>query len=78
MKLDSFFSTKRIGHDIHLTRMVANFAIVIVQEFNPTSLPHVQLFLIKNMLETFVVCENHTLRSIEVVSPDLKHENHCS
>ncbi|MFS7953374.1 hypothetical protein Hanom_Chr07g00617811 [Helianthus anomalus] len=78
MKLDSFFSTKRIGHDIRLTRMVANFAIVIVQEFNPTSLPHVQLFLIKNILETFVVCENHTLRAIKIMSPDFKRENHSS
>ncbi|MFS7994727.1 hypothetical protein Hanom_Chr12g01109471 [Helianthus anomalus] len=70
MKLDSILSTKRISYDIRLTRVVANIAIVIAQELVPTSLPHVQLFLIKNMLETFVVCKNHTLRSIEVVSPD--------
>ena len=78
MKLDSLLSTKRIGYDIRLTMMVANLAIVVTQEFNPTSLPHVQLLLIKNMLETFVVCENHTLRAIKIVSPDFKRENHSS
>ncbi|MFS7936248.1 hypothetical protein Hanom_Chr05g00413281 [Helianthus anomalus] len=52
--------------------MVANPTIVIVQEFNPASLSHVQLLLIENVLETFVVCENHTFRAIEIVSPDFE------
>ncbi|MFS7939989.1 hypothetical protein Hanom_Chr05g00458381 [Helianthus anomalus] len=43
-------TTKCIGHDIRLTRVVANLAVVVVEQFHPTSLSHIEFFLVKNVL----------------------------
>ncbi|MFS7970685.1 hypothetical protein Hanom_Chr09g00823851 [Helianthus anomalus] len=42
-------TTKCIGHDIRLTRVVANLAIVVVERFHPTSLSHIEFFLVKDV-----------------------------
>jgi len=70
-------TAKGIGYDIRLARMVANFAIIITQKLGPSTLSHVELFLIKDVLKTFVVGEYHTFSAIEVVSPSLqsKHDS---
>ncbi|MFS7996643.1 hypothetical protein Hanom_Chr12g01132261 [Helianthus anomalus] len=58
--------------------MILYLAVVIVQQLDPSSLPHIQLLLVEYMLEARVICEDRTFRTIKVVSPDLQSENHCA
>ncbi|KAF5808403.1 hypothetical protein HanXRQr2_Chr04g0144971 [Helianthus annuus] len=69
--LEMGLTTKGVGYYIRLAWMIANFAVVVVKQFHPTSLSHVQLFLVKDMLKAPMVGEDHTLCTIKVVSPDL-------
>ena len=60
-----------IDYNICLARMIANFTLVVIQQLHPYSLPHVELFLIEDMLKTFVIGEDSALFVIEVVPLDL-------
>ena len=59
MKVHVIFTTKNVIHDISFVRVVTNLIAVVVKKLNPSSLPHVKLLLIENVLEDFVVGENH-------------------
>ena len=58
--------------------MVLDGALVIVQKFDPSSLPHVQILLLKDMLETPVIGVNRAPGTVQVVSPYLERENNSS
>ncbi|MFS7939998.1 hypothetical protein Hanom_Chr05g00458491 [Helianthus anomalus] len=58
--------------------MVLYGAFVVVQKFNPSTLPHVQFLLLKDMLETPVIGVNGAPGTVQVMSPYLKGKNHCS
>jgi hypothetical protein len=62
--LDSFFSAKGVGYDVGLPRVIRDVTIVIVEEFYPSPLTHVEFLLIKYMLETLVVGEDCAVGSI--------------
>jgi hypothetical protein len=49
--------------------MVMNAEIIIFDELNPPSLPHVQLLLRENIFQALVVGVNLTTVSHEVMSP---------
>ncbi|MFS7923506.1 hypothetical protein Hanom_Chr03g00261521 [Helianthus anomalus] len=57
-------TTKTIGHDIRLARMVRNLAVVVIKKLYPSSLTHIQFLLVKDVLQAFMVIENHTLSTI--------------
>nr|GEX60870.1 zinc finger, CCHC-type [Tanacetum cinerariifolium] len=75
---DSFFPTQRIRHHVRFTQMVTNFAVIVAKKLNPSSLAHIQLLLIKDVLETSMVSVDDTLRPIQVMSLDFKSENYCA
>ncbi|MFS7943951.1 hypothetical protein Hanom_Chr06g00506301 [Helianthus anomalus] len=58
--------------------MMLEGAFVVIQKFNPSPLTHVQILLLKNMLETPVIGVNRALGTVQVVSPYLKRENNSS
>ncbi|KAJ0858823.1 hypothetical protein HanRHA438_Chr13g0605521 [Helianthus annuus] len=58
--------------------MILDRAFVVIQEFDPSTLTHVQLLLLEDMLETPVIGVNGALGTVQVMSPYLKRENNCS
>nr|GEW96510.1 reverse transcriptase domain-containing protein [Tanacetum cinerariifolium] len=67
-----YSDTMCTGYYIRLTRMVANFAVIIVEKLYPTTLMHIQLFLIEDMPETLMVGVYDVLHLVQVMSPDLE------
>src|ERR1044072_5471134 len=65
-------SAKSIGHHIRLPRMILQGKLIIFQEFHPSSLPHVQILLIEQILQTFTITENCERTSIQIVPPNLE------
>ncbi|KAJ0938867.1 hypothetical protein HanRHA438_Chr02g0054561 [Helianthus annuus] len=72
------FLTEGIGYHISLTRMVLDRTVVVIQEFNLTTLLNVELLFVENMLKTYVVGVDDTLSTIQVVSPDFEGKNYGS
>ncbi|KAJ0806052.1 hypothetical protein HanPI659440_Chr02g0085261 [Helianthus annuus] len=58
--------------------MIFDSAFIIVQEFYPSALSHVQFLLLEDMLETPLIGINGALGTVQVMSPYLKRENNCS
>ena len=71
-------STQGICYCIGFSRMVTNFTFVIIQQFYPSSLSHVEIFLVEDVLQTLIVCEDCAFGSILVVSPYFQGKHHCS
>ncbi|KAD6454364.1 hypothetical protein E3N88_09070 [Mikania micrantha] len=78
MDLNLTFATKRICYYIRLTRMVTNFTVIIVQQFNPSRLSHIKFLLIENMLQTLVICKDYTLCAIKIMPPYLQSKHNCT
>jgi hypothetical protein len=49
-------ATQRVNNDVCLSRVILNFQLVVLDQFEPPSLPHVQIWLGKYVLHAFVVC----------------------
>ena len=49
-----------------------NFQVVVLDQFKPSTLPHVQIFLSKEVLQVLVVGVDITLVPDQVVSPNLQ------
>ncbi|GJT33739.1 hypothetical protein Tco_0924158 [Tanacetum coccineum] len=60
------------------SRMVTYLTVVITQQLYPSTLSHVQLLLIKNVLQTLVISEHGALGAIQILSPHLQGEHYCS
>ncbi|KAJ0475755.1 hypothetical protein HanHA300_Chr13g0469261 [Helianthus annuus] len=58
--------------------MVLDSAFIIIQEFYPSALLHIQFLLLEGMLETPVIGVNAALGTVQVMSPYLKREKNCS
>ncbi|MFS7912838.1 hypothetical protein Hanom_Chr02g00134561 [Helianthus anomalus] len=56
--------------------MILDLAIIVVQQFNPAYLPHVKLLLVKYVLQTLMISEDCTSRTIQIMSPDLQRKYH--
>jgi len=48
----------------------------VLQELYPPALPHIQLLLIKQILEALMITEHAKLCTIEIVPPDLQGKHH--
>jgi hypothetical protein len=60
MRLDremvaSAFAAHGTSNYICLARMITNFQLIILDQFQPSSLPHVQVRLSEKILQTFVI-----------------------
>jgi hypothetical protein len=49
-------TTQRVCNDVCLFRVIVNFQLVVLDQLKPSSLPHVQIWLGKDVLQAFVVC----------------------
>src|ERR1044071_9959884 len=65
-----------VRHNVRLARMVFDSTVIIVQEFNPATLPHVEHLLVENMLKTLVIGIYFTLGTVQVMSPDFQRKDH--
>jgi hypothetical protein len=52
------FVTQSIRNDICLTRMIRNLKIIVLDQFQPFSLPHVQIRLSEKVLQALVISED--------------------
>ncbi|MFS7967564.1 hypothetical protein Hanom_Chr09g00787161 [Helianthus anomalus] len=58
--------------------MILDSAFIIVEQLDPSSLTHIQLLLLEDMLETPVIGVNRALGTVQVVSPYLKRKHNSS
>jgi hypothetical protein len=72
----AWFSTKSIGYYIGLSRVIVNFKIIILDQFNPSPLPHVQLLLRENILQALMVSVDLAAITHEVMPPCLQSKNY--
>lgn len=68
-------STERISHHIDLAWMVFDINRVILQEFHPPPLPHVQILLREQILETLTIRKKVEVHTIKVVPLNLQSKN---
>nr|GEU57157.1 hypothetical protein [Tanacetum cinerariifolium] len=61
-----------------LSRMVANFTVIVAEKLYLMTLTRIQLLLVEDMLETLMVSIYDALRTVQVVSPDLESEYNCT
>jgi hypothetical protein len=52
--------------------MIVYLQVVVLDEFKPSTLPHVQIFLSKEVLQALMIGVYVTFVSDQVVSPDLQ------
>jgi hypothetical protein len=64
-------STQGVDYDIGLAWMVVYSKIIILNQLHPSSLPHIQIRLSKDVLEAFVVTVYLTSLTDEIVPPYL-------
>ena len=57
-------STKSICYHVCLSRMIFNGTFIILDQFNPSPLSHVQFLLRKQILQALMICKNPTGHSI--------------
>src|ERR1043165_1483484 len=75
-RFSRFLPAQGVCYNIRLARMVLNSTIIVVQKFNPTTLPYVQMLLVENMLETLVIGVDGAFGSVQVMSPNFQREDH--
>ena len=65
-------ATQSVGDYVSLAWMIVNLQVVVLDQFKPSTLPHVQIFLSKEVLQVLVVGVDITLVPDQVVSPNLQ------
>ena len=63
---------KGIHHHICLPRVIMNGQIIIFNQFEPPTLPQIQLFLSENVLETLMIDVNVTRLTIKIMPPQFQ------
>src|SRR5688572_26725038 len=64
--------TQSIGNYVSFARMIKNTHIIILQQFQPPSLPQIHVSLREHILQTFVVGKDIYVNTIQVMSPYLQ------
>jgi hypothetical protein len=67
----AWFSTESIGYHIGLSRMIIYSKIIILDQFQPSSMSKIQVRLSENILETLMVHVYFTALPNEIMPPDL-------
>ena len=52
--------------------MIMDFQIIVLDQFKPSSLPHVNIGLSEDILETLVISINITMIPKKIVAPNLQ------
>ena len=47
--------THSIGNDISLVRMIVNFQVIVLDQFKPSPLCHIEISLSEDVLKAFVI-----------------------
>jgi hypothetical protein len=55
-----------------------HFQIIVLDQFQPSPLPHIKISLSENVLETLVIRIDITMGSHQVMSPNLQSMNYGS
>src|ERR1044071_8534324 len=71
-----FLPAQGVCYNIRLAGMVLNSTIIVVQKFDPTTLPYVQVLFVENVLETLVIGVDGAFGTIQVMSPNFQREYH--
>jgi hypothetical protein len=66
------FPTQGICNQIRLAWVIMNLQIIILNEFQPTALPKVEVFLGKNILQALMVRIDLILGPHYIMSPNLE------
>jgi hypothetical protein len=67
-----------VCNHIHLTRMTVNLKIIVLDQLQPSSLPHVKISLTKKVLQALVVSEDMSHIPKEIMPPGTQGMNHSS
>jgi hypothetical protein len=67
-----------IHNHIRLTRVIMNLEIIVLDQFKPSSLMHVQISLSKDVLQALVVSEDMNHIPKKIVPPHLQGMNNHS
>ena len=65
-------AAQRIGYYVSLSGMIMQLHIIILNEFQPSPLPEIQLLLREDILQTLVIRVYLTMVSDEKMSPSLQ------
>jgi hypothetical protein len=65
-----------VRNHIHLTRMIVNLKIIVLDQLQPSSLPHVQINLSEKVLQTLVVSEDMSHIPKEIMPLGTQGMNH--
>ena len=72
------FPTQGICHHISLLGMILNRTIIVLDQLHPMMLPQIQFRMGSYVLKTFVIGEDLTLGSIQIVPPQFQFQNYRS
>src|SRR3954466_15295225 len=75
--IDISFAAESIGHDVSFARSVVDGQIKIIDCFNPSPLPKVEIRLSEDILQTLVVRKDLTTVAKQVVPPELQSKDNC-
>ncbi|MFS7945915.1 hypothetical protein Hanom_Chr06g00529751 [Helianthus anomalus] len=65
-------------YNICFARMVLDGTFIIIQQLNPSTLTHVQFFLVEDMLKAPMVGVDGAFGTVQIVPPDLQRKYHSS
>jgi hypothetical protein len=63
-------ATKRIRDHVSFAGMIMDFQIVIFYQFQPSFVPHIQIRVSENILETLVIGEDIAAISHQLMTPN--------
>jgi hypothetical protein len=64
------FATKHIRNHVGFAGMIMDFQIKILYQFQPSSLPHIQILLSEYILKTIVIDEDIVAISHQIMPPN--------
>src|SRR4051794_35108396 len=72
----TWLSAESVSDNIRLARMVVDIHIIILDQLHPSTLPHIQLLLSKNVLEALMIGIQLTHVAYQIVVPCLEGMYH--
>ena len=68
--------TQGISNTVCLPRVVKDLTVIVFDQFKPSSLLNIEVFLSEDIFKAFMICEYLTFYPIQVVLPKLQGENY--
>jgi hypothetical protein len=70
------FATQGICNHICLTGVIVNLKIIVLDQLQPSSLPHIQIWLREKVLQPFVISEDMSHISKKIMLPGTQGMNY--